>query len=244
MEVTEPLQFTHQDRKDIYEYIERHGSVREAEVRRALGLDRWAMGQHLTVLKRDGYVREVDDRLEVAYQSGEAETHDCGDLTVTIRPAEQGDLDGLVRVIRDVAEEGTYLEAETVAHVVDHEGVLLRHNEVQSRMFLVATVDEEIVGWVHLDMPEEEKLSHTAVLTVGVAADHRGHGVGGALLDRGMAWAEDHGFEKLYNSVPATNQQAVAFLEDHGWTTEAVRSNHYKIDGSYVDEVMTAVRLG
>jgi N-acetylglutamate synthase-like GNAT family acetyltransferase len=243
MEVTEPLQFTHKDRKDIYEYIERHGSVREADVRRALNLDRWAMGAHLTLLKRDGYIRERDDRLEVAYQDAEAETQEFDGVTFTIRQAEQGDLDGLIEVIRTVAEDGTYLEAESVAHMIDHEQVVLRHNELQSRMFFVATVDDDIVGWVHLDMPEAEKLGHTAVLTLGVESAYRGHGIGGTLLERGQEWARAHDFEKLYNSVPATNERGIEFLEDHGWTTEAVRSNHYKINGDYVDEVMTAVRL-
>ena len=30
---------------------------------------------------------------------------------------------------------------------------------------------------------------------------------------------------------------------DHGWETEAVRANHYRLDGDYVDEVMMATRL-
>jgi ribosomal protein S18 acetylase RimI-like enzyme len=47
----------------------------------------------------------------------------------------------------------------------------------------------------------------------------------------------------VYNSLPATNEDAVAFLESHGWTVEAVREDHYEIDGDLVDEVMLARRL-
>ncbi|RDI72797.1 GNAT family N-acetyltransferase [Halopelagius longus] len=244
MEVTEALNFDHGDRKDIYEYIESHGIVREEDLRRSLNFEPGALGAHLTVLRRDGYVRKVDDKLEVAYQRDDAETHEADDGTeYTIRMAQEVDLDSLVDAIREVAEEGTYIEAETVADVVDHEEVIIRHNDVRSRMFFVATVGDELVGWVHLDLPETTKLSHTAVLTVGVRSEHRGSGIGSALLERGIRWAREHEFEKLYNSVPATNEEAIDFLASHDWETEAVREGHYKIDGEYVDEVMMAVEL-
>ncbi len=243
MDITESLQFDHQDRKDIYDYIESNGTVRESEVRRALNLDPGALGAHVTVLRRDGYVRKVGNKLQVAYQEEEAREHDCDGLSVTIRATQEVDLDDLTEAIREVAEEGTYIEAETVADVIDHEEVLFRHNDVESRLFFVATVDDEVAGWVHLELPEAEKLRHTAVLTVGVREEYRGHGIGAALLDRGVEWARDKGFEKLYNSVPSTNETAVAFLESHGWETEAVREDHYKIGDDYVDEVMMATEL-
>ncbi|KTG27508.1 GNAT family N-acetyltransferase [Haloferax profundi] len=243
MEVTDSLNFGHKDRKDIYEYIERHGTVREDEVRRALNFDPAALGAHLTILRRDGYIRKVGKHVEVAYAPEKEQTVELGDLEVTIRMAQNVDLESLVEAIHEVADEGRYIEAETVADVLDHEEVVLRHNEVSSRMVFVGTVEEELAGWVHLDLPEAEKLSHTAVLTVGTRPEYRGHGIGSRLLEQGVEWARDHGFEKLYNSVPATNETAIEFLEGHGWETEAVREDHYKIDGEYVDEVMMAVSL-
>ncbi|MFB6196216.1 MAG: N-acetyltransferase family protein [Haloplanus sp.] len=243
MELTEQLNFDHEDRRDIYDYVEAHGRVRADRVRRALNLDPEAFGHHLTILRRDGYVRRDGNYLDVPYQEEDVEEHDTAEVSYTIRAAEQRDLSGLIDVIRDVAEEGTYIEAETVADLLDHEEVVLRHNEVQSRMVFVACLDDEVVGWVHLDLPEMEKLEHTAVLTVGLLSAYRGHGIGSELLDRGVRWARDHDFEKLYNSVPATNETAIAFLESHGWETEAVREDHYRIDGDYVDEVMLATYL-
>jgi ribosomal protein S18 acetylase RimI-like enzyme len=242
MELTEKLTFDNDDRKDIYEYVESHGSVSHSEVRRALGFDPTAFGHHLAILKRDGYVRKDGDRLEVAYADEAVQDHET-DIEFTIRQARQADLSGLVGTIRRVAEEGSYIEAENVGDLLDHEEVVLRHNEVESRMFFVACIDDEVIGWVHLDLPELEKLGHTAVLTVGLLPRYRGHGIGSALLDRGTEWARDHGFEKLYNSVPSTNESAVEFLEAHGWEVEAVREDHYRIGDDYVDEVMMATWL-
>jgi len=243
MEVTERLEFENRDRRDIYEYVERRGSVEPEEVRRALGFDERALGHHLAVLRRDGYLRKVDGKLEIAFTSEDGERHEAGGLEYTIRPSNQSDLSGLVGVIRQVASEGAYIEAETVAAVIDHEEILLRNNDFQSRMFFVATVDDEVVGWVHLDLPETEKLRHTAELTVGVLDEYRGNGIGSGLLDRGVSWAGERGYEKLYNSVPATNEAAIRFLEAHGWEVEAVREEHYRIDGEYVDEVMMGLEV-
>ena len=246
MEITERPQFDHKDRRDIYEYIERHGATSPAKVRRVLNMDneKRAFGHHVAILKRDRILEESDGKLRLAFESGaeeEFETED--DLSFKIRQAREEDLTGLVGAIRQAIGSGEYVKAETVADVVDSEGVLLRHNEIESRMFFVATVDNEVVGWVHLKRLELKKLSHTAELTIGVLEEYRGHGIGSHLLERGLEWAASHGLEKIYNSIPATNERAIEFLESRGFETEAVREDHYKLDGRYIDEVMTAKKL-
>ncbi|QLD87955.1 GNAT family N-acetyltransferase [Natronomonas salina] len=245
MQFSDELEFTHRDRKDIYEYIEREGRVDAEDARRALNMSPEAFGHHAAVLRRDGIVtRDDDDRLRVAFDDESEETFVDEGLEVTIRQAREDDLTGLVGAIREALANKTYIEGETIADVVESENVLLRHNELQSRMFFVATVHGDVVGWVHLNAPELEKLAHTAELTVGVIDEYRGHGIGTKLLDRGVDWALDNGYEKLYNSVPSSNQDAIDFLENRGWDTEAVREDHYKIDDEYADEVMLAKVLG
>ncbi|MFB6220869.1 MAG: N-acetyltransferase family protein [Halolamina sp.] len=241
MELTDRLTFDDSDREDLYNYVERHGRVREGDARRALNLDPTAFGHHLTVLRRDGYIRKVGDELQIAHTTDESEVHSVDGDTVTIRAADEGDREALEAAVDTVASEGTYIEAETVAAALDYDGAVIRHNDVMSRLFFVAEIADDVVGWVHLDLPEAEKLSHTAQLTVGLVPDYRGNGIGRLLLERGMRWAREHGYEKLYNSVPATNERAISFLEDNGWETEAVRADHYHIAGEYVDEVMMAV---
>jgi len=243
MQLTEEFSFGHDDRRLIYEYVESRGSVEPAAVRDALGIDPRGFRHHVAILKRDGRIEAAGDELRVAFEDDESETHRADGVAFTIRMARQDDLSGLVGSIRAVAEAGTYIEAETVADLIDHEEVLLRHNELGSRVFFVAMVEGEVVGWVHLDAAELTKLTHTAELTVGVIGAYRGHGIGSQLLERGLQWAAVNGYEKIYQAIPATNDEAIAFLEDHGWETEAVRADHYKIDGAYVDEVMMAVSL-
>ncbi|GAA0662249.1 GNAT family N-acetyltransferase [Natronoarchaeum mannanilyticum] len=245
MKLSEKLEFDHEDRQRIYDHVERHGTVDPDEAQReVLPNDRGGFRHHLAILKRNGYLETTaDGDLKVAIEEEGEEEFAGEEFTFTVRPARQKDLTGIVGAIRQVAERGTYIVAETVAQELDHQEALLRHNELESRMFFVATVDDEVVGWVHLNAPELEKLHHTAELTVGVVDEYRGRGLGSHLLSRGLEWAGKNGYEKVYQSIPATNDAAVEFLEEHGWETEAVREDHYKIDGEYVDELMMAVEL-
>ena len=243
MEITQKPEFDHDDRRDLYEYVERHGAAPPEEVRDALGMERRAFGHHVAILKRDSVVEETEGKLRIAFDAGAEEEFETDNVEFAIRQAREEDLTGLVGAIRRAIGGGEYVKAETVADVVDNEGVLIRHNELESRIFFVATVDSEVVGWVHLKHTDLEKLSHTAELTVGVLDEYRGHGIGSHLLERGLEWAAKEGFEKIYNSIPATNDSAIEFLNERGWETEAVREDHYKLNGKYIDEVMMAKEI-
>jgi ribosomal protein S18 acetylase RimI-like enzyme len=237
------LEFGHEDRERLYNYVERHGECSFDDLESGLRLDPRGIRHHVAILRRDGYLTVDDGTIAVAFDDTAAEEHRANDVEFVVRPARQADLAGLVGAIRQVADDGSYIEAESVADVVDHEDVLLRHNEVEERMFFVATVGDDVVGWVHLAGSELEKLSHTAKLTVGVIETYRGHGIGSHLLERGLEWAASRGYEKLYNSAPSTNDAAIEFLEDRGWEIEARRADHYRLGDDYVDEVMMARRL-
>lgn len=231
------------DHRRIYEHVEQHGAVTPREVAEAVEMDPEKFNHELTILKRDGYLEEHDDTLRVALEAGTAEEYSSDGVDYVIRPARQEDLTGIVGVIRKLTEEKTYLVAESVAEQVDFEGVLIRHNDVETRMFFVATVADDVVGWAHLEAPELEKLSHAAKLTVGVLEEYRRHGIGAHLLHRSLEWASTHGYHRVYNSIPATNQEAARFLEDHDFETEAIRKEHYMIDGEFTAELMMARSL-
>lgn len=243
MEVTDKPQFDHKDRRDIYEYVERHGASVPAEVRETLNMEERAFGHHIAILKRNSVIEEADGKLRIAFDAGAEEEFETEAVEFTIRQAREEDLTGLVGSIRQAIGGGEYVKAETVADIVDNEGVLIRHNDIESRMFFVACVNDEVVGWVHLKHMDLEKLAHTAEFTLGVLEEYRGHGIGSHLLERGLEWAGKQGLEKIYNAVPETNETAIEFLESRGFEVEAVRENHYKLNGKYVDEVMMAKQL-
>ncbi|MFB6223679.1 MAG: N-acetyltransferase family protein [Haloarcula sp.] len=225
---------------EVYQYIERHGTAARHRVRKMSDLSPEKFDEALTHLLSKGYIEDDGGTLKLALDVGSVEQHTADELTYTIRPARNDDFEGLVQTIRDVSSDGTYVVAESVAEQLLYEDAVTRHNTVESRVFFVATVDDDVVGWCHLDLPQLDKLRETAQLTVGVRSEYRGQGIGSQLMERGMDWARANGYRKLYNSIPVITESAMVFLEDHGWHTEGIRKNHYTIDGEQVDEVMMA----
>lgn len=240
MEVAERPTFDSDVSKRIYEYVERHGTAKRHVLLDVVSASAGEFESELDRLTDRGYLEDDGGTLKVALDVGAVEEYAGGDVAFTIRPARQDDFEGLVAAIRAVTDEETYVVAESVAEQLLYEEAVTRHNQVASRVFFVAIVDGDVVGWTHLDLPQVSQVRETAQQTVGVVPEHRRHGIGGKLLQRGLDWAEANGFRKVYNSVPVTNSAALEFLDDHGWETEAIRKEHYTIDDDHVDEVMMA----
>lgn len=212
-------------------------------------------------LKAAGHLTEREGRLAVE-PDAETETHETDDFAYEVRPARESDREAVAALLREVADEGAIVVDEGVADAIERDGGLIRRNDRESRMVFVAEkvgeeadgsdgerdageghADREIVGWVYLQGFELPAREHTAELTVGVAPEYRERGIGGTLLERGMAWADSEDCIKVYQSLPATNEDALELLDEHGWTREATRADHYKVGGDLVDEVQMAKRL-
>lgn len=235
--------FSSEARRRIYEYVERHGTVKRHKLQDVVALPSTEFETHLEALKTDGYLESDGGTLQLALEFGAVETYEHDEVGFTIRPGRQTDFDGLIETIRDVTAEETYIVAETIAEKLLSDNAVTRHNTVKSRIFFVATVDGTVVGWTHLDLPQVEDVRGTAQQTVGVKVDYRGYGIGSKLLQRGVEWAEANGYRRVYNSVPIVNEGALEFLTVHGWDTEAIRRNHYTVDGEEVDEVIMVYDL-
>jgi GNAT superfamily N-acetyltransferase len=240
MQIFERPTFESEDGERIYQYVERNGTASTDGVRDAIGLSEETFEAEFGRLIEQGYLEEQNGTLSLALDVGTETTYETEDIDYTIRPARDEDYELLVALIRDVTSKRTYVIGENLAEELLYEDTVTRHNSVWSRLFFVATVDDRLVGWSHLDLPQMEKLQHTAQVTVGVREDYRGYDIGANLLDRALDWAESNGYRKVYNSVAATNGNAITFLQNQGWEHEGVREDHYTIDDKPVDEVMMA----
>ncbi|MFQ3319776.1 MAG: GNAT superfamily N-acetyltransferase [Natronomonas sp.] len=235
--------FETRDRRRLYEFIDSRAEVTHDELVDAdLLTDPDRYRQLVAVMKRDGLLEEDDGVLRTALDAGIEEVHRIDGTEVTIRPARQEDISGIIGVMKQVASEKRYIVAENVAQELAADSALVR-NDLENRRFFVATVDDEVVSWCGVEQPALEKLEHNAELTLGVLEEYRGNDIGSHLMARALSWAREDGFHKVYNSIPATNASGIEFLEEHGWDTEAIRRDHYRIDGEFVDEVMMATEL-
>ncbi len=243
MKAQDSLTFETEADKQIYKYVERHGTATRNAARKEASLDPDEFRERLDYLKSRGYLDEDGGTLRLGLDIGSIETYEADAFEYTIRPGRNDDFEGLVDAIREVTSQESYVIAESVAEELLYDDTVNRHNTVESRMFFVSTVEEDIIGWTHLDLPQVDKLRNTARQTVGVKPPYRGQGVGSNLLQRGIDWAGANGYRKMHNAVPATNEHALAFLEHHGWMTEGIRKQHYTLGDDLVDEVMMAYEI-
>jgi len=140
-------------------------------------------------------------------------------MTPQVRPASHDDLSAVEAVAHDAwyAAYGGFLDPSTVeaglqsnydtdllAAAVDHEAV----------EFLVATVDEAVVGFASAEQTWADEVElHTCY----VHPDRWGEGIGSALLDRVETWARTQGVDRIVAAVFADNAVGRGFLEATGF---------------------------
>jgi GNAT superfamily N-acetyltransferase len=238
-------EFDTKDRQRVYEFIRDRGPVTPEEIESEAVLpvtpDRY--WQIVAILKRDGYVTEVEGKLRDDYRPGGGEQVEAGaDLAVRVRGARLEDLSGLAGVIRQVTAGKTYIVGESITDQLANADTLLHGDPDEPPTYFVALVDGEVIGWANLERRDAEKLRHVVYLTMGLLDEYRGLGIGSKLMDRAVTWAGEHGYRKVSSNIPATNQSAVDFLEEQGWEVEATRPDHYLIDDRLVDEALLSTR--
>jgi GNAT superfamily N-acetyltransferase len=82
-----------------------------------------------------------------------------------------------------------------------------------TRCDLAACQDEMIIGWAFLRRLDTDRPE----LGLGVADAHQGRGLGGALLDRLLAWARGRKIPTVYLIAVKDNARAVRLYESRGF---------------------------
>jgi ribosomal protein S18 acetylase RimI-like enzyme len=103
-----------------------------------------------------------------------------------------------------------------------------------------------IVGYVrlgrHMKIAANDHVLHVEALVV--AAEARGQGLGGQLLDEGIREARRRGVAKLGLRVLSNNPGAVRLYRGRGFEEEGrLRSELRRADGSYADDIWMALWL-
>ena len=162
-----------------------------------------------------------------------------------IRPAVPADAHALVDLAGEIGnEEGAWLlTTEAWRSVADERRYLKAvRGHPDAAVFLVED-DGAIVGRLSLARDIHPASRHVADLGLMVAASHRRRGIGRALLEQAVRWAQGAGVSKLELHVFTWNEPAIALYEAFGFEREGLRRGHYRRDGEPVDAVLMAYHI-
>jgi ribosomal protein S18 acetylase RimI-like enzyme len=96
------------------------------------------------------------------------------------------------------------------------------------------------VGWCDVVPKSHETLRHSGTLGMGVAASHRGIGVGSALLRSTLDGAHARGLTRVELIVRADNEPAIALYRRHGFELEGRLRRYIVVDGAAYDALQMA----
>jgi len=115
-----------------------------------------------------------------------------------------------------------------------------KHLDSPTSVVLVAEVEGRIVGLLDCECGHRRRLAHRAKLGLTVKKEHRGRGVGSALMQALVDWAEGHAtITKLGLAVLATNTAAIGLYRKYGFVEEGRRPREVKIGpDQYVDDIL------
>ena len=164
---------------------------------------------------------------------------------IGIRRAEPGDAEALVELGGEVgAEEGAWLlttaEWRSIADERRYLRAVRRHADAA---VYVAEADGRIVARLSLARDVHPASAHVADLGLMVAVSHRRRGVGRAMLEQAVAWAESAGIRKLELHVFPWNEPALALYTSFGFEREGLRKGHYLRHGVPVDAILMAFQI-
>ncbi|MBM7661335.1 RimJ/RimL family protein N-acetyltransferase [Bacillus mesophilus] len=149
-------------------------------------------------------------------------------LRYTIRPAIEKDAKELSEVRLQIDGETEYLDREKGESYIDESGfkqIIREDTYLVNNLFLVAEVDERIVGFSRCAGSLLKRTSHKVEFGVCVLKEYWGYGIGQSLLTESLRWADLNGIKKVTLNVIETNEKAIKLYEKHGFEVEGILKN-------------------
>lgn len=162
-------------------------------------------------------------------------------IEIVLRPLTHADVVGLVEVLAVVAAEGRWLGIEAPFDL-DERAARIHRSLDHPQTFGGFVADHgQVVGNIDMTLEPYGVATVAMVLLDG----YRGMGVGGRLLDAGVAWAAAAGAHKVALQVWPHNHRAIALYERLGFVHEGRLRRHYRRrNGECWDSLEMGLLLG
>jgi len=140
-------------------------------------------------------------------------------MSVVLRPMARVDLPAIARLETTLFGDEAWSTDMLATELAGEPG----------RYYLVAADDGVIAGYAGMLAPGGGQAD---VLTVGVAHDRWGEGIGTALLENLLAEAARRGCTDVFLEVRVDNDRAQRLYQRHGFTGVGIRRGYYQPSGT------------
>jgi RimJ/RimL family protein N-acetyltransferase len=160
----------------------------------------------------------------------------------SIRSATPSDAKELSELRLQIDGETENLDRESGEAFIDEAGFkqVIETDTTQSRnLFLVAVMDNVIVGFSRCAGTYLKRFSHKVEFGVCVLKEFWGYGIGKNLLTQCIAWADSNNIKKITLNVMETNKTAIELYKRLGFEIEGTLKNDKVItDGKYYNTIL------
>jgi RimJ/RimL family protein N-acetyltransferase len=156
-----------------------------------------------------------------------------------IRVARESDALSLIEYLNQIGGESPFLASgvnEFHLSPEDEQKFITQMAAAENSLFLVAEVRNRIVGVLTLEGSSRPRMKHVAELGVSVVKDYWGQGIGRAMMEAALEWAESNAIlRKVFLIVHQENRRAIDLYLRVGFEQEGVQSKLLYIEGEYHD---------
>ncbi|RPJ95211.1 GNAT family N-acetyltransferase [Rummeliibacillus sp. TYF005] len=162
--------------------------------------------------------------------------------TYMIRSAVHEDANDLSEIRLQIDGETENLDREKGEAFIDVQGfeqLIQTDTESKKNRFLVAVIDDKIVGFSRCEGNRLKRFAHKVEFGVCVLKDYWGYGIGKNLLKESIRWADANEVKKITLNVLETNEKAIQLYEKFGFKKEGILENDKVLsDGKYYNTVV------
>ncbi|MEH7356434.1 GNAT family N-acetyltransferase [Neobacillus drentensis] len=163
-------------------------------------------------------------------------------LRYIVRSAMEKDAKNLSEVRLQIDGETENLDREKGEAYLDELGfkkIIKDDTESISNLFLVAEVNERIVGFSRCEGSKLKRSSHKVEFGVCVLKEYWGYGIGKNLLKEAVHWADINEIKKITLNVLETNDKAIKLYKKYGFEVEGIlKKDKLLSDGNYYNTIL------
>lgn len=166
---------------------------------------------------------------------------------VIIRNGEITDAPLLINLMKKLDSETTFLireQDEFSLTIEQEEGFISKNIDSPVNLFLVAQIDNKIVGTCGVVGNTRKRKRHEVSVGIAIAKKYWGIGIGFKLMETAIMWSKSNQVTRIFLHVDTTNERAIYLYKKVGFKIEGTMKNNKKMaDNSYRDGYYMALHL-